>query len=122
MHALCDAAKPPHTPTPTHQRACTRQAAVLVVAIELTKLRVKRRLAHEKEQVWEEANYVYGAFLRLAFFRLKVQYITSARDNVVCTRVYGWIKDARTPAPQFVDRINPLPIPRFTTTTTPPIH
>ena len=48
------------------------QAAVLIVAIELTKLKVKQKLAHEKEQVWEEANYVYGAFLRLAFFRLKV--------------------------------------------------
>lgn len=50
-----------------------QKAAVLIVAIELTKLKVKRKLAHEQERVWEEANYVYGAFLRLAFFRLKAR-------------------------------------------------
>lgn len=58
-----------HTNSPTH----TQKAAVLIVAIELTKLKVKRKLAHEQERVWEEANYVYGAFLRLAFFRLKAR-------------------------------------------------
>lgn len=68
----------PHPPpslshTNIHPPTSIPQAAVLIVAIELTKLKVKRKLAHEQERVWEEANYIYGAFLRLAFFRLKAR-------------------------------------------------
>ena len=62
--------------------------AVLIVAIELTKLKVKRKLAHEQERVWEEANYVYGAFLRLAFYRLKARGGTVVLVDACA--VFGW--------------------------------
>jgi len=82
-------------------------AAVLVVAIELTKVRVGTRLAAESEAVWEEANYIYGAYLRLAFFRLKgsyikmAQYISSRADIVpdAFSDELSALQDAVPPSP-----------------------
>jgi len=82
-------------------------AAVLVVAIELTKVRVRTRLAAESEAVWEEANYIYGAYLRLAFFRLKgsyikmAQYISSRADIVpdAFSDELSALQDAVPPSP-----------------------
>ncbi len=82
-------------------------AAVLVVAIELTKVRVRKHLASEAEAIWEEANYIYGAYLRLAFFRLKgsyikmAQYISSRADIVpdAFSDELSALQDAVPPSP-----------------------
>lgn len=89
-------------------------AAVLVVAIELTKVRVGTRLATESEALWEEANYIYGAYLRLAFFRLKgsyikmAQYISSRADIVpdAFSDELSALQDAVPPSP--ITAIRPM--------------